>query len=86
MEPLCKRDRTSDNFARATQRLMRRCDQISRRYDADVYILVRRKNRHYDYNSTDDPTFPTPLVEIVSVFEQLALHIADAFLRKRFTH
>ncbi|KAH7137613.1 hypothetical protein EDB81DRAFT_656308 [Dactylonectria macrodidyma] len=60
-----KRDRTNENFSRATQRLMRRCDQLSDRYNADVYIVVRRNHRHYDYNSTNDPLFPTPLIDIV---------------------
>lgn len=53
-------------FARAMRRLMRRCDQMSRRYGADIYVLMRRNSRHYDYNSTKDPTFPTPVREIVS--------------------
>lgn len=53
-----KRDRTGDNFSRATTRMLKRCHQISRRYDADVYVFVRRKHRTYDYNSTDDPRFP----------------------------
>ena len=61
-----KRDRTNDNFARATFRFMRRCDQLSRRYDADVYLLVRRKQRHYDYKSTDDPSFPVLSPDLVS--------------------
>jgi hypothetical protein len=40
-------------------RLMKRCDEISRRYGgADIYLLVRRNYRHYQYNSTRDPTFP----------------------------
>ncbi|KAH6883601.1 hypothetical protein B0T10DRAFT_463520 [Thelonectria olida] len=61
---LKKRDRGNENFARATQRLMKRCNQMSRRYETDVYVVLRRKNRHYDYNSTTDPSFPTPIAEI----------------------
>ncbi|KAH7110807.1 hypothetical protein B0J13DRAFT_577548 [Dactylonectria estremocensis] len=53
---------------RATQHLMRRCDQLSDRYNADVYIVVRRNHRHYDYNSTNDALFPTPLVEIEQAY------------------
>ncbi|KAH8715568.1 hypothetical protein HC256_004377 [Beauveria bassiana] len=41
-----KRDRTRENFAKATYRVMRRCDQYSRRYMAD-------------YCSTNDNCFPT---------------------------
>ncbi|PMB65158.1 hypothetical protein BM221_008514 [Beauveria bassiana] len=57
--PQSQRDRTGENFARATYRLMKRCDQLSRRYGADFYVLVRRQHRHYDYCSTKDCHFPT---------------------------
>ncbi|KAH7118382.1 hypothetical protein EDB81DRAFT_667942, partial [Dactylonectria macrodidyma] len=59
------RDRATENFTRAVQRLMRRCDQLSNRYGADFYIVVRQNHQHYDYNSSNDPSFPTPLIEIV---------------------
>jgi hypothetical protein len=62
-----KRDRTNDNFVRTTSRFMKRCDQMSRRYNADVYLLVRRKQRHFDYKSTDDPSFPPSSGDLVSV-------------------
>ena len=61
-----KRDRTGDNFTRASQRMMRRCNQMSRRYGADYYVLVRRKRRYYDDTSTSDPSFPTPIADLVS--------------------
>ncbi|KAH7129675.1 hypothetical protein B0J13DRAFT_563205 [Dactylonectria estremocensis] len=44
---------------------MRRCDQLSSRYGADFYVVVRQNHQHYDYNSSKDPSFPTPLIEIV---------------------
>ena len=40
--------------------------QIGHRNEADVYILVRRLTPILDNNFTSDPTFPTPLVDIVS--------------------
>lgn len=61
-----KRDRTNDNFVRATFRFMKRCDQLSRRYDADVYLLVRRKQKYYDYKSTDNLLFPVSSPDLVS--------------------
>ena len=64
---LTKRDRANENFTKATARLMKRCDQISRRYEADVYILVRRKHRHYEYNSADDSSFPPQPRDLVSL-------------------
>ena len=71
--PRPKRDRSNDNFNRATKRLMKRCHQMSRRYDGDVYILVRRKFRHYEYNSANDPAFPPPSGDLVSLNIQLHL-------------
>ncbi|KAI5465090.1 hypothetical protein BGZ63DRAFT_379308 [Mariannaea sp. PMI_226] len=53
-----KRNRTNENFSRAIQRLMKRCSQVSRRYGADVYIQARRNHRHYEFISTNDPSFP----------------------------
>jgi hypothetical protein len=38
---------------------------MSRRYGAEVYIVLRRKGRYHDYCSTQDPSFPLPCVEIV---------------------
>ena len=61
-----KRDRTSENFAKAAYRLIRRCDQLHRRYGADCYVLVHRKCGYYDYNSSNDATFPS-LVDLVCI-------------------
>jgi hypothetical protein len=55
-----KRDRTNENFHKATSRLMRRGHQISRRYQAHVYIQVSRQRKYYDYTSTTDTSFPLP--------------------------
>jgi hypothetical protein len=60
-----KRDRTSENFLRAAKSIMRRGDEMRRRYGADVYIVLRRNSRYYDYCSTKDSSFPLPYVEIV---------------------
>ncbi|KAH7018848.1 hypothetical protein EDB80DRAFT_675877 [Ilyonectria destructans] len=38
-----KRDRSNENFKKACERLMECCDDISDKYDADFYLLVRRK-------------------------------------------
>lgn len=62
-----KRNRVNDNFIRAVWRIMRRCDGIRERYGADVYILLRRNGRHYEYNSSVDTAFPTPFKEIVGI-------------------
>ncbi|KAK0368599.1 hypothetical protein CLIM01_14048 [Colletotrichum limetticola] len=30
---------------------MWRCDEISRRYQSDVYVVLRRRHKHYEYSS-----------------------------------
>ena len=69
MNPPANRDRTNENFLRATKNIMRRGDEMSRRYGADIYIVLRRKGRYYDYCSTQDTSFPTLPREIVRIPE-----------------
>jgi len=64
-----KRDRTNENFLRATKNIMRRGDEMSRRYRADIYIVLRCKGRYYDYCSTQDTSFPMLPMEIVWIPE-----------------
>jgi hypothetical protein len=61
-----KRDRSNENLTRTIELLIRRCNNISMRYNLDIYLLVRRRNRYYEYNSNRDPSFPAPNEEIVS--------------------
>ncbi|KAG9249579.1 uncharacterized protein F5Z01DRAFT_474191 [Emericellopsis atlantica] len=65
-DPPKKRDRTRENFSRAMFRMMKRCDAISKRYpNADIYLLIRQNQRHYQYNSTTpNSNFPTPPAEL----------------------
>jgi hypothetical protein len=60
-----RRDRTNENFSKAASRLMRRCDQISRRYNARVYVQMCRQQKYYDYKSTDEKSFPKPVDVLV---------------------
>lgn len=62
---LDRRDRTGDNFNRAKDRLMRRCNKISKQYNSDIYVFVRWKGRHYDYMSTADGSLPIALDGLV---------------------
>lgn len=74
-----KRDRANDYFRTAMSRLIKRCHQASRRYDADVYILIRRRCRHYEYKSTEDPSFPPTnqyLVSLRAIVSPMTLTIA----------
>ncbi|KAI3532117.1 hypothetical protein CABS03_13307 [Colletotrichum abscissum] len=46
---------------------MWRCDEISRRYQSDVYIVLKRRCKHYEYSSTDDPAWPISRADMVRV-------------------
>lgn len=60
------RDRSRELSSRAIQRLMRRCDEMARRYHADVYIQIRQGCRHYEYDSAADSSFPLQREKLVS--------------------
>ncbi|KAH0430377.1 hypothetical protein CcaCcLH18_07889 [Colletotrichum camelliae] len=59
-----KRDRTNENFAKATKNLMWRCEKIRQCYGADVYIQVHRKHKHYEYSTSDEPSWPKSKTEL----------------------
>ncbi|KAK2055574.1 hypothetical protein LY76DRAFT_577894 [Colletotrichum caudatum] len=62
--PPKKRNRTNENFNKATKNLLSRCDQIRQRYGADVYIQVRRGPKHYEYTSSNEPSWPKTKAEM----------------------
>ncbi|KAF6805033.1 hypothetical protein CPLU01_16018 [Colletotrichum plurivorum] len=47
---------------------MWRCEQIKRRYKADVYIQVRYKNRYYEYSSSNERNFPRSRAELETTY------------------
>lgn len=65
INPRPKRDRTNENFLRATKNIMHRGDEMSRRYGADIYIVLRLTGHYYDYYSTQDTFFLTLPMELV---------------------
>lgn len=66
---------------RANVRMMKRCDKVSRIYGADIYVLVRWKDNHYHYNSTNDPSFPVSETSLVSAAISVNRH-ADVDFKK----
>ncbi|KAI3548011.1 hypothetical protein CABS02_08479 [Colletotrichum abscissum] len=50
---------------------MWRCEQIRRRYGADVYVQVRFKSRHYEYTSSSEHHFPKSRAELKEVYPVL---------------
>ncbi|KAK1702316.1 uncharacterized protein BDZ83DRAFT_257371 [Colletotrichum acutatum] len=67
-QPPKKRDRTNENCDKAVKNIMWRCEQIRRRYGADVYVQVRFKSRHYEYTSSDKPDFPRSRAELKATY------------------
>ncbi|KAK1674262.1 hypothetical protein BDP55DRAFT_613014 [Colletotrichum godetiae] len=61
-----KRDRTNENCDKTVKNIMWRCEQIRRRYGADVYVQVRFKSRSYEYTSFNEHNFPKSRAELVS--------------------
>ncbi|KAK2776643.1 hypothetical protein CKAH01_12293 [Colletotrichum kahawae] len=45
---------------------MWRCEKIRQCYGADVYIQVHRKHKHYEYSTSDEPSWPKSKAELVS--------------------
>ncbi|KAE9566462.1 hypothetical protein CGMCC3_g17383 [Colletotrichum fructicola] len=48
--------------------MMWRCEQIRRRYVADVYIQVRYNNRYYEYTSSNQHSFPRSRAELEATY------------------
>ncbi|KAK3934351.1 hypothetical protein QBC46DRAFT_400062 [Diplogelasinospora grovesii] len=46
-----KRDRANENFSKSVQSLMKRMDQIRRKYHADVYFCTKYK-KYFKYSSS----------------------------------
>ncbi|KAK1460482.1 hypothetical protein CTAM01_17129 [Colletotrichum tamarilloi] len=61
-----KRDRTNENCDKAVKNIMWRCEQIRRRYGADVYVQVRFKSRFYEYTSSNEHNFPKSRAELAT--------------------
>ncbi|KAK1517370.1 hypothetical protein CABS01_16683 [Colletotrichum abscissum] len=78
-----KRDRTNENFEKARENLMWRCDEISRRYQSDVYIVLKRRCKHYEYSSTDDPAWPISRADMEKVYPMPMRKTAADFVRRR---
>lgn len=69
-----KRDRTRDNLSRVVRGLFRRCNHICAQYNADLYILVRWRDRHFEYRSTTERSFPMTAANIVRSWKRIGHH------------
>ncbi|KAK2024534.1 hypothetical protein LX32DRAFT_643562 [Colletotrichum zoysiae] len=77
------RDRTNENFEKARENIMWRCDEISRRYQADVYIVLRLKHKHYEYSSIDAPSWPLSKADMERVYPVPIQRTPASFIRRR---
>ena len=61
-----KRDRSGENFDRCAKRLVGKCDRLKKKYQADVYIVIRRKNKPLiTYASCSSSSWPPTNEDIV---------------------
>lgn len=78
-----KRDRSSENFKKTCESLMARGNDIKFDYDADVYILVRRRHRYYEYCSLDVPTWPVQKAELTTTYPLPVRKSSADFIQRR---
>ncbi len=59
-----KRDRSNENFLKRWRTLMKSGYDVHTCYGTDVYILLRRRGRNFEFKSTDTswPTSPEDIV------------------------
>ncbi|KAK1712234.1 uncharacterized protein BDZ83DRAFT_105201 [Colletotrichum acutatum] len=78
-----KRDRSGENFTKATKNLLARCDRIREQYGADVYIQVRRMHKHYTYTSSNEPSWPKTKAEMERMYPIPITRTPQDFAGKR---
>jgi hypothetical protein len=57
-----------ENFRRRRISLINKIDDLYRFFGADVYFVIRKKNRHYVYVSAINSQWPPTIEQIVRVF------------------
>jgi hypothetical protein len=61
-----KRNRTGDNFLRCINSLLNKSNNLTK-YQADVYVLIRRNGKLWEYNSLHCDCWPLPSSAIVGI-------------------
>ena len=64
-----KNKRTDEKFRNRKNNILKKGDELRLLCGADVYILLRRKGRLYEYKSIDRPSWPPSSEEIVRTLE-----------------
>ena len=64
-----KRDRMNENFSKRVKSLLEKNNGLTEYY-ADVYLLIRRHGKLWEYNSTDCKHWPLPPKTVVSTLIQ----------------
>src|SRR5437762_9682502 len=75
---------TDEKFRKRKNNILKKGDELRLLCGADVFILLRRKGRYYTYKSTDQPSWPPTLEQIVRtvgtcfyIIYQIPKHMQD---------
>jgi len=69
-----KRDRTSENFSKRIKSLLEKSNGLIE-YHADVYVLIQRKGKLWEYKSIDYKCWPLSSSAIVSILTRNELKL-----------
>ena len=67
--PKKTKDRSSENFRKRWRTFQKQGNDVHKIYQAEVYILLRRKGQIYEFKSTDE-VWPLPPAEVASFATQ----------------
>jgi hypothetical protein len=62
-----KRNRTGENFDRLAKSLIGKCDQLRKKHQANIYIIVRGRKKLITYTSCGCSSWPPTKGDIVSI-------------------
>jgi len=69
-----KRDRINENFSKRVKSLLEKSNGLTE-YNADVYLLIRRHGKLWEYNSIDCKCWPLSRNAIVSTLTQYNMQL-----------
>lgn len=67
-----KRDRTNENFSKCIKSLLEKSNNLTK-YHADVYVLIRREGKLWEYKSLDCGCWPLSSSVIVSLATEMKI-------------
>jgi hypothetical protein len=76
-----KRNRTNENFSKCIKSLLEKSNNLTQ-YHADVYLLIRRKSKLWEYKSLDCKCWPLSSSAIVSFATERKISSAYNLFRR----